>query len=621
MILLPGERPIRAAPDYQLVQKRGSGAFGEVWQAEGPGGIGVALKFILLDARQFASELRSLEAMRDVRHPNLVSLFGVWVEDNRLILAMELCDRSLEDRLAETLGQGLPGIPLDELLSYMHDAANGLVALNAKNVLHRDVKPANLLLLNSGVKVADFGLAKALEQTVATNSGGGTFAYLAPECFKGELARQSDQYSLAVTYYHLRTGCLLFQGNQAEVMYAHLQSAPNLSALPAAERLVLARALSKEPSTRWSDCKRFVEELGTTAGGDTSPRSRGQARPSMEQRPRIANREEEPFERPGEVQAAPRAFRSWEPSTTVTDHNGSQISEDADFFHSPPVQIGRILTAHSTLNRGQLPMKGWVRSYLTYGVGIACWLIGLSVLYSVNDWSLGWVLIFLGAIPVAGAFGVWRYTAFNHTVTYVGVDGVARINCRGGRNQLTSEEFLRFADATELRTSEVRHFQNGGYQHTTYDFDWSNEKRQKLLSVSGTYRSKEGKPDAGSAFWFASSAETAWSMHFWKRAQVQLKSDGYLNFALSATDFVRLSPASIVLRVGGEEATIKAHEIGSISLGGGQLEIRHKNAKTGFLGFGRSGIFTFSCASLANARLFFLALERLMGPVFQSPMS
>jgi serine/threonine protein kinase len=143
----------------------------------------------------------------------------------------------------------------------MRDAANGLDALNSNQVQHRDVKPGNLLLLNSGVKVADFGLAKALEQTVASNSGAGTFAYTAPECFKGQLTHQSDQYSLAATYYHLRTGEPLFKGDQAQVMYGHLQLAPNLSHLQPAEGLVLGRALSKEPAQRWQDCKMFVNQL------------------------------------------------------------------------------------------------------------------------------------------------------------------------------------------------------------------------------------------------------------------------------------------------------------------------------------------------------------------------
>jgi serine/threonine protein kinase len=167
--LQAGTRPL---PDYELVRKLGEGGFGEVWQARGPGDVDVAMKFIRLGDRGAELQTRALEAMKSIRHPNLVSLLGIWRTDNVLILAMELCDRNLEERLHEALEQKLPGIPLPELLKYMAAAADGLDELNKHNVQHRDVKPANLLLVGAGVKVADFGLAKALEQSMANNSTG-----------------------------------------------------------------------------------------------------------------------------------------------------------------------------------------------------------------------------------------------------------------------------------------------------------------------------------------------------------------------------------------------------------------------------------------------------------------
>jgi|GEM_PF-3367688 len=261
MLLTPGFCPIPKHPEYELREKLGSGAFGEVWRSTGPDGSDVALKFIpLASLDHIETELRAIEVMRAVRHPNLVPLFGAWYSDRCLILAMELCDRTLADRLAEIRAENSPGIPIGELLGYMTDAAAALDELCSKQVLHRDVKPANLLLLGSKVKVGDFGLAKVLEHTMS-NTSAGTLGYMAPECYTGKLTPQSDQYSLAATYYHLRTGQRLFQGSQAEVMYAQLRGSPVLSNLLSEEAAILSRALCLEPNERWQSSSLFVASL------------------------------------------------------------------------------------------------------------------------------------------------------------------------------------------------------------------------------------------------------------------------------------------------------------------------------------------------------------------------
>jgi formylglycine-generating enzyme required for sulfatase activity len=254
----PGARPV---PDYELVQRLGRGGFGEVWKAVGPGSVAVALKFIRLDDKAGAVEQRSLELIRDIRHPNLLALFGSWQRDGFLILALELGEGTLLDRLKQAQAAGTEGIPPGELLDHMRDAARGLDYLNGRGIQHRDVKPHNFLLVGGGVKVADFGLAKLLQHTLTSNTGSLTPAYAAPEFFNGQTSNLSDQYSLAVTYCHLRGGRLPFEGSATELMMGHVIREPDLTMLPESERPVVARALAKKPPERWPSCREFVEAL------------------------------------------------------------------------------------------------------------------------------------------------------------------------------------------------------------------------------------------------------------------------------------------------------------------------------------------------------------------------
>jgi formylglycine-generating enzyme required for sulfatase activity len=264
----PGARPV---PDYELVQRLGRGGFGEVWKAIGPGSVAVALKFIRLDDKAGAVEQRSLDLIRNIRHPNLLALFGSWQRDGFLILALELGEGTLLDRLKQAQAAGTEGIPPGELLDHMRDAARGLDYLNGRGIQHRDVKPHNFLLVGDGVKVADFGLAKLLQHTLTSNTGSLTPAYAAPEFFNGQTSNLSDQYSLAVTYCQLRGGRLPFEGSATELMMGHVIREPDLTMLPESERPAVAKALSKKPPERWPNCRAFVEAL-TVGVEDPTPR-------------------------------------------------------------------------------------------------------------------------------------------------------------------------------------------------------------------------------------------------------------------------------------------------------------------------------------------------------------
>jgi serine/threonine-protein kinase len=261
---------------YTLVRLLGRGGFGEVWEAMAPGGVRVALKFIRLDTDEAGAEQRALDIIRDIRHPHLLDVqFATRVEDC-LVIAMPLCDQSLMDRLRACQAEGLPGLPRDELLDFMNDLARAIDFLNEPRhrgegggpvgVQHRDIKPHNIFLVGGAVRLADFGLAKILEASSATHTGSMSPSYVAPEVLEGRVSQWSDQYSLAVSYVQLRTGRLPFAGSTInQVLYAHLNTPPDLSVLPAEESRVLARALAKKPEERWPTCRAFVLALTEAA--------------------------------------------------------------------------------------------------------------------------------------------------------------------------------------------------------------------------------------------------------------------------------------------------------------------------------------------------------------------
>ena len=262
---LPG--PLKG---YRLIERLGRGGFGEVWKVEAPGGLHKAVKFVFGDleamdeeSRPAEQEAKALERVKGIRHPYILSLEQFRIIDGELIIVMELADRNLWDRFRECRGQGLPGIPRDELMRYMEETAEALDLMNNHyQIQHLDVKPQNLFLVYNHIKVADFGLAKVLEGVKATVTGGVTPVYAAPETFEGWVSRYSDQYSLAIVFQELLTGHRPFTGtNTRQLMIQHINGTPDLNALPLSDRPALGRALAKKPDERWPTCTELVRAL------------------------------------------------------------------------------------------------------------------------------------------------------------------------------------------------------------------------------------------------------------------------------------------------------------------------------------------------------------------------
>ncbi len=264
----PNFEPI---PGYRLIEPLGSGGFGEVWKCEAPGGIFKGIKFVFgnlnsldSDGARAEQELKALQRIKEVRHPFVLSLDRIEVVDGELVIVMELADKSLHDLYVEHQSAGLVGIPRDDLLRYMRDAAEALDHMNEKhNLQHLDIKPRNLFLISDRVKVADFGLVKTLERASASGiMGAVTPLYAPPETFSGKISERSDQYSLAIVYHELLTGTRPFNGKNVRALaQQHLQEAPDVRALPEAERPVVTRALAKDPAKRFPTCMAFVKAL------------------------------------------------------------------------------------------------------------------------------------------------------------------------------------------------------------------------------------------------------------------------------------------------------------------------------------------------------------------------
>jgi serine/threonine-protein kinase len=254
----------------QLRRFCGCGGFGEVWEAEEPGGEVVALKFMPCNATNAPREIRSLQQVRQVVHPNLIRIEKIFCCSGYLVVGMELAEGSLQDLLDFSLGESGTPLPAAMVCSFLRPIADALDFLNARRhrvdgqlvaFRHCDVKPSNMLLFGETVKLADFGVTLMTVAASQAQPRAGTPDFAAPEVFAGKVTDRTDQYALGVSYYVLRTGRLPFSDTPAGFSSDYVRPAPDLNPLTPRERLALGRALSPAAMDRWPSCQELMAQL------------------------------------------------------------------------------------------------------------------------------------------------------------------------------------------------------------------------------------------------------------------------------------------------------------------------------------------------------------------------
>ena len=248
---------------YRLDVEIGRGGMGEVWRAyDETLARAVAVKLLLpQDTDATAASRFRLEAQTAGRlnHPNVVGVLDFGEYDNRLYLVMELIEGDSLDRVLSVSG----ALPAERVAVLAAQAAAGLAAAHQQGIVHRDVKPANLLLDAGGtLKIGDFGIARFLDDPgaalTATGQIVGTGLYLAPERALGRPAGPaSDMYSLGCVLYQLLSGRPPFQADTAvALLHQHLDNAPvpprelGVTGLPPAFESYLLALLAKQPEDR-----------------------------------------------------------------------------------------------------------------------------------------------------------------------------------------------------------------------------------------------------------------------------------------------------------------------------------------------------------------------------------
>lgn len=262
---------------YKLISRLGAGGMGEVWRAEDtrllrPVAIKILNERIASDPEWKARFLREARTVAQMNHPNIATIYSIEQEGDILFIAMELVDG---ESLAQILSRG--PLPPREAVRIMLRCTEALAEAHEKGIVHRDVKPDNIIVSKRAVKVLDFGIAKqtnptSMDSKTLTQGGMivGTPYYMSPEQALGKAVdSRSDIFSLGTVMYEAIAGRRPFDGESVtETMMNIIMNEPaDLGALmpsaPVALADVVRRALQKKPERRFGSAGEMMDAMNS----------------------------------------------------------------------------------------------------------------------------------------------------------------------------------------------------------------------------------------------------------------------------------------------------------------------------------------------------------------------
>ncbi len=288
--------PYVLAGRYRLTARIGEGSFSETYLAtdtslERQVAVKILREHYARDPRYATRFEREARAAAAVSHLNVVDIFDYGRDGDTLYITMEWVDGS---DLKQLIRDNAP-LPVPEATRLIREILRGLGAIHRAGIVHRDVKPQNVLLSRDGqVKLSDFGIARGSVDSGLTDTGMalGTAAYMAPEqASGGQVTAAADLYSVGVILFEMLTARLPFAGdNPVQVMYQHVNDPPPRPtdfnpAIPASLEMVVLRALAKNPEDRFQSSQEMEAALDHAPSADEATRIMAAVAPGVVRRP------------------------------------------------------------------------------------------------------------------------------------------------------------------------------------------------------------------------------------------------------------------------------------------------------------------------------------------------